>query len=208
MFSRFVPKEYGFFDHFNKMASIALDVTREFQELIAHPNAHEKHRNRIKSMEQMADEITHSAIGMLHRTFITPMDREDIFQLIKRLDDVIDFIDGAAERFIRYEIGDVPREIHTLTEITVDAVACMKRAIEGLRDMKNTDALLKDVVELNRLENHADQVFRDAVARLFREEQDVRTLLKLKEVLELLETVTDRAEDVGNVVETIVMEYA
>lgn len=208
MLGRFMPKEYGFFDHFNKMSDLAVDAAKEFQELLRHPENHEKYRNRVKAIEQTADEITHSAIGMLHRTFITPLDREDIFSLIKRMDDVIDFLDGAAERFIRYEIGEVPREMHTLTEITLDSIECMRRAIAGLRDLKNSEGTLKEVVEINRLENHADQVFRDALARLFREEPDVRTLIKLKEVFELIETVTDRCEDVSNVIETIVMEYA
>lgn len=208
MLGKLIPKEFGFFNLFDQMAELCVVACRDFIELLDHPGNFERYASKIRAAEQHADEIAHHALALLHQTFITPFDREDIVQLVKKLDDVIDFINGAAQRLNLYDVRAFPPEMKRLSEITLDSILYMQQAVKQLRDLKNRDAILKAVVEINRLENDGDEVFRIAVARLFREEQDVRTLIKLKEVLELFETVTDRCEDVSNVIETIVLEYA
>ncbi len=208
MLGRLVPKGHGFFELFDKMAELSVDACHDFQELLAHPGQFEKYAQKIKATEQHADEVAHHALALLHQTFITPFDRDDIIHLVKRLDDIVDFIDGAAQRLVLYEVHDVPNEMKSLMDTTLDSVLCVQKTVNALNDMKNKDMLLKMVVEINRLENVADQIFRTIMAKLFREEQDLRKLIKLKEVFELLETVTDRCEDVSNVIETIVLEYS
>lgn len=208
MLERFLSKDFGFFELFDQMADLCVDAGREFQELLAHPQQLEKHSQKLRAMEQHADEVAHHAMGLLHKTFITPLDREDILHLVKRLDDIMDFIEGAAQRLSLYEVGDFPPQMHTLAEINLDSIEHVKQAVNGLRNLKNRDALMKLVVEINRLENDADQAFRTGMAALFHDEKDVKRIIKLKEIFELLETVTDRCEDVSNVIETIVLEYS
>ena len=208
MLGRFLPKEYGFFENFNQMASLCIDACNDFLELLNHPGQFEKYAQKIKATEQHADEVAHHTLALLHKTFITPFDRDDIVHLVKRLDDILDFLDGAAQRLVSYELHDVPPEMKQLLDTTLDSVVCVQKAVSALNDMKHSDMIMKMVVEINRLENVGDQIFRTAVSRLFRDEQDLRKVIKLKEIFELLETATDRCEDVSNVLETIVLEYA
>ena len=145
---------------------------------------------------------------MLHGMFITPLDREDIHALIKSMDDILDFIDASAQRLFLYDVRMIPKDMHELAEVTLVSVELVAKAIRMLDNMKNAKEVTKMCVEINRLENQADHIMRNAVANLFREEEDLRLLIKLKEVYELLETVTDRCEDVANVIESVCLEYA
>lgn len=208
MFGGILPKEFGFFNLFNESAALMVEAAAEFKRLLNNPDGMVDHARTIKELEHKADEVTHKTMTMLHRTFITPLDREDIHDLIKRLDDILDFLDASAQRLVLYDVRIIPPEMHKLAEITADSINCVQRAVGRLRDVKHPEELMKLCVDINRLENDADQVLRAAVAKLFREEQDLRTLIKLKEIYELLETVTDRCEDVANVIESIVLEYA
>lgn len=171
-------------------------------------SARDVHTQRIKQLEHDADSITHKTMTELHKTFITPIDREDIHVLIKRLDDILDFMDAAAQRVSLYDIGKAPADLLKMAEINITSCELVKTAVAGLSNLKNSAVINKACVEINRLENEADTTLRAAVAKLFREEQDIRQLIKLKEIYELLETVSDRCEDVANVVESIVIEYS
>ena len=206
MISRFLPKEEGFFELFNESAALTLEAAKNFKNLLnSGANAANIARS-IKTAENKADEITHKTMLMLHRTFITPLDREDIHELIKRLDDILDFLDASAQRYVLYELDHAPPEMVQLAEITIASCELVKKCIGGLSNLKNAQDLFETCVQINKLENDADHVLRSAVAGLFKNESDLRRLIKLKEIYELLETVTDRCEDVANLIEGIVLE--
>ena len=206
---RLLPRDEQFFELFTQIAERAVEVAKLLGELLGEEGARRTYLiETISRVEREADQLTHDVTVRLDRSFITPLDREDIHALIKTMDDVLDFIDAAAQRLYLYEVRVIPEEMHKLLDITAESVALVNRATSMLTDLKNPTELLQLCVDINRLENDADVVLRGAVARLFREEQDLRLLIKLKEIYELLETVTDRCEDVANLIESIVLEYA
>ncbi len=208
MFGGILPKEHDFFNLFNEAAETGVKACTEFIKLVSPGSDIERQARTIKELEHHGDELTHQTMTLLHKTFITPLDREDIHELIKRLDDVLDFLDAAAQRIMLYELKKFPPELIKLAEVTEISVQLVKTTIGGLSNMKNHKELLKACVEINRLENEADHMLRSGLAKLFKETKDVIELIKLKEVYELLESVTDRCEDVANIIEGIVVEYA
>lgn len=208
MLSRLMPREDKFFELFRQSAELTVEGAKALHELFQDIKNAEMHSRRLKEIEHRADEITHRTIELLHSTFITPLDRDDIHQLISKLDDILDFMEATAMRVHLYDITTSPPNALELTTICVKSAEAIKLAIMQLQDMKNRQAILKHCVEINRLENEADHAFRVATAKLFREEPDTRQLIKYKEIYELLETATDRCEDVANIIEGIVLEYA
>ena len=163
---------------------------------------------QIRDLEHKADETTHETIRKLHATFITPFDREDIHALISRLDDVMDCIFMAASRIVLFEIHDRPASLETLTSLLERATQTVSHAMKQFRDLKRAKETMKEIIEINRLENEGDTAFRAALADLFKNEKDAINLLKLKEVYEVVEKAIDRCEDVGNAIETILVKYA
>jgi uncharacterized protein len=208
MFSSFIPKEGRFFDLFKELADCIVQGATEFKELAVNLPEAERRVRSIKDIEHKGDDITHSTMDLLHKTFITPLDREDIHTLVSRMDDILDFIDAAAQRLHLFQVDELPAEGRELAEICLQAARLVQSAVSSLDNLKNPENVIKTCVEINRLENDADHVLRSGLARLFREEPDIRKLIKLKEIYELLETVTDRCEDVANVIDGIVLEYA
>lgn len=208
MFGNWVPREGRFYDLFEGSAEEIVKAAKAFREMLNDLPNSSSHARTITACEQKADEYTHRTVELLHKTFITPLDREDIHSLITRLDDIIDYIEAAAERVHLYEITSLPSEAKEMADICVKSVTLIKKIIGQLNGLKNPDDIVRDCVEINKLENDADYVLRGALAKLFREEKDLRNLIKFKEIFELLETVTDRCEDVANTVEGIVMEYS
>ena len=208
MFGGFIPKEGRFFELFKNLSELITQGAIEFRELLAHLDEAEKRVRAIKDIEHKGDEITHTTMDLLHQTFITPLDREDIHELISTLDDVLDFIDAAAQRVLLYEVKHIPNEGRELAETCVQAAQKVQIAVGQLDNLKDPEGIKKICVEINRLENEADHVLRSAIAKLFREENDIKQLIKLKEIYEILETVTDLCEDVANIVDGIVLEYA
>jgi predicted phosphate transport protein (TIGR00153 family) len=208
MFARLATRESKFFDLFSGSADLIVKAAGEFRVMLDDLSQVEKYSKNIKDLEHRADEITHTTIELLHKTFITPLDREDIHQLITELDDILDFIEAASQRIYLYGITHVTPEAIELADVCVTSAEFVQKAIYGLRNLKNPELVIKNCVEINRLENEADQLLRAGMAKLFRDEPDTRQLIKLKEIYELLETVTDRCEDVANVIEGIVLEYA
>lgn len=208
MFGRFVPREENFFAHFNQAADLILEGAKEFHEMLKHMDNIERRARTIKDIEHRADEVTHRTVELLHKTFITPLDREDIHGLISKMDDILDYIEAASERVNLYGITVAPPEAVALAEICVRSAEDIRNAVYLLNDLKNPQQIIKYCVEVNRLENEADHVLRSAMAKLFRDEPDTRKLIMYKELFELLESVTDRCEDVANIVEGIVLEYA
>ena len=214
LFGKLLPREGNFFEMFNQHADRILDAARAFQQLVANYNdAHlrEQYNRDVDNAERAADRVTHEVNRVLHRTFITPIDRDQIHQLINTMDDVADLIQDSAETMALYDLRAVNEEITRLTDLSVKCVERVKDAVAligKLADQSVADAALKTCEEIDRLESDADRVMRAAMSRLFREEPDVREVLKLKAIYELLETVTDKCEDVANVIEGIILEQS
>lgn len=208
MLHRLLPQEMNFFEYFKEISEHMVGAMKEYRRMLEYPNEMESRSRAIKDHEHRADEVTHKTMTLLHRTFITPLDREDIHALIKSIDDIVDFIDASAQRLFLYEVRRIPEDMAKLADVTVEGVELVKKAVSLLPNLKNSTQILEACVEINRIENQADHILRGAVAALFREEEDLRLLIKLKEVYELLETVSDRCEDVANIIESIVIENA
>jgi len=167
----------------------------------------EQQAARVKGVEHQGDEITHTVIERLHQTFITPIDRGDIHELISRMDDVLDLIEACAERIWLYGIRSPEPEAVEFANVIEKAVEEMGGAVRGLRDLRDRPRLLAHCTEVNRLENEGDQLLRRAVARLFRESRDAIHVVKWKEIYDYLENAIDRCEDVANVIEGVALEY-
>jgi len=210
MFGRFMPREGKFFDLFNAHAELVVAGGRELAVLmgnigdsVATADAHAK---AIDLIETRADKITHETITLLHRTFITPFDRDAIHQLISRMDDILDTIQDIAESLVLYDIRKVSQEARQLADISQSCCERVRSVVALLPSMENAQAILKTCEEIDQLESNADRVMRSAISRLFREEPNVLQVIKLKVIYELLEMVTDRCEDVANIIEGIVLE--
>ena len=208
MFGRLMPKEGRFFDFFNDHASLVVEGAHELNAFLSDMANREAHAQNVSSIEKKADKITHDTVAMLHQTFITPIDRDDIHKLISRMDDILDLMEDVAECVILYDVREVPDAARKLAEICVACSEKVKAAVAMLSNMDNAPAILKICNEIDALESEADRVMRSAMSKLFRDEPDTRQLIKLKAIYELLESVTDRAEDTANVIEGIVLENA
>ena len=210
MFSKLMPKEARFFDLFNAHAELVVSGARELAELVADfevgPEMVAKHTKAIDEMESSADVITHKTIALLHTAFSTPMDRDQIHQLISRLDDILDLIQDVTEAIYLYDVRVITEEIRRLTDLSVSCAERVKTAVGLLSNMDHAAAILRTCQEIDQLESDADRVMRQGLAKLFREEGDVRQFIKLKAIYELLETITDACEDVANIIEGIVLE--
>ena len=208
MFGRFLPRETSFFDFFEQHALLTIEGTKEFLSLVTTGANIAAKCRRISDIEHETDTITHRCVEALHKTFITPIDRDSIHRLITRMDDVMDYVESASERIALYELHDMTPEVRELADVLVRATQTLVVAIGGLRDLKKTQIILDACIEVNRLENEGDEILRNAVAKLFREATDPLLVMKWKEVYEALENATDRCEDVANIIEGVVLEHA
>jgi len=208
MFGRLMPREGRFFDNFVALCECVLHGSRELQALLVSFDDLDRRVFQIESIEKQGDKITHGTIELLHKTFITPIDREDIHQLITKLDDILDLIEDAAQTVQLYDIHSVTPEAVALADLCVKCVERTKAAIELLHSMRNAKAILDVCKEIDRLESDADRVYRKAMAKLFRDEPDVKQVMKLRTVYDLLEEITDRCDNVANILEGIVLENA
>lgn len=204
---RLIPRETKFFDMFEEMASNIVDAARLLEQLL---NNYDYERmphevERIREIEHHGDDMTHRMLVKLNQTFITPFDREDIHLLVSTLDDLLDFIFAASDRLLNYKITQPSPSAKVLARIIRQQAEELKKAMALLGKNQH---LLPHCVEINRLENEADQVSREAIGRLFENSPDPITLIKLKELLEILEEASDKAEDVANVLETVVVKNA
>lgn len=210
MFGRLMPKEGKFFDLFNEHAALIVAGAEQLVAMMAAMNAEGNGARAcaeaIDKAETGADRITHETISLLHKTFITPLDRDEIHQLITRMDDILDITQDVAQTVALYDIQRATPEAMTLAQITLSCCERVKTAVNLLHSMDNAQTILTTCREIDRFESDADRVMRGAMSKLFRDEPDVRQLIKLKAVYELLETITDRCEDVANVIEGIVLE--
>ena len=214
LFGKLLPREGNFFEMFNQHAERIVEAAHAFQQLVANyndPNLREQYNRDVDNAERAADRVTHEVNRLIHKTFITPIDRDQIHTLINTMDDVADLIQDSAETMALYDVRAVNDEITRLTDLSVKCCERVKDAvglIGKLADAATAEAALKTCEEIDRLESDADRVMRSAMSKLFREEPDVREVLKLKAIYELLETITDKCEDVANVIEGIVLEHS
>jgi predicted phosphate transport protein (TIGR00153 family) len=206
MLSRLMPREGNFFELFNSHAGMIVEGSRELVAMITAFEEVEQHARRIDNAERAADKITHETITLLHKTFITPFDRDQIHQLITAMDDILDLMQDVAETIVLYDIRKITPESKQLAEICQMCCERVRAAVALLKNVKEAEAILKTCQEIDRLESDADRVMRSAMSKLFRDEADVKQLIKLRTVYELLETITDRCEDVANLIEGIVLE--
>jgi len=202
MFS-LIPRDNSFFAMFSAMSDNLIAGARTLVDLFANFQDVEKQIETIHRIEREGDECTHAILTKLNQTFITPFDREDIHELASKLDDVLDFINAAGARIEMYRITAPPPAAGELATIILMQCQAMQQAVSLMQ--KNGD-ILSHCVEINRLENEADQVSQQAIATLFDREKDPINLIKIKELLECLERATDKAEDVANVLETVVLK--
>ena len=203
-----MPHEGRFFDYFSQHADLIVEGAVELKSMMDDLGQAERHAHNIKTVETKADTVTYQTIQLLHQTFITPIDRDEIHLLITRMDDILDLMEDVSQSVFLYDIRKIPEEAKRLAEICVACAEKVKAAVKLLDNMRNAEAIMKLCGEIDRLETDADQVLRAALAKLFRHEPDTRELIKLKEIYEHLETVTDRCEDVANIIEGIVLESA
>jgi predicted phosphate transport protein (TIGR00153 family) len=211
MFGRIMPREGKFFDLFDQHAERIASGSKALVDLMGQygdVGARQKHIDAIDAIEKAADKVTHETVSLLHKTFITPFDRETIHQLITQMDDILDLIQDVAESAMLYDLQRVTQEAQQLAELNQMCCERVKAAINLLSSMENAEQILRICQEIDRLESDSDRVMRSAMSKLFRDETDVRQLIKLKAIYELLESVSDKCEDVANIIEGVVLENA
>jgi len=206
-----VPREGKFFEYFNQHASRAAEASNELTLLLseyADAASRPARIERINTLEHEADRVTHDTAALLHTIFVTPLDRDDIHRLISRMDDVIDLMQDAAESLSLYDVQKVTSHAVELAQLLQNGCERMQSAVALLSNMKNAPEILKLCREIDTMESRADRVMRTAISTLFRDEPDIRQVIKLKAIYELLETATDRCQDVADVIESVILQNA
>jgi predicted phosphate transport protein (TIGR00153 family) len=212
IFGKLLPKDGNFFELFNEHGKYIAEGARAFMSMIEYyntPELRERYASEVDVAERNADKITAEVNRLLHKTFITPIDREQIHGLINAMDDIIDLMQDSCEVMALYDVQRITEDVHRLGEISLRCCERVQHAVTllpRLNQAEVTEAALKTCEEIDRLESDADRVMRSAMSRLFREESDTRELIKLKAIYEHLETISDRCEDVANLIEGIVLE--
>jgi uncharacterized protein len=205
LLQRFLPREEGFFDLFDKQADNIVVGARALLQMLSHYTGVPEQVQGIKAIEHRGDDITHAILTKLNQTFITPFDREDIHELCSRLDDVIDLIDAAASRFVLYRVDSIRMGTVDLVKVLVNATV---EVAECVHAVNAPEKALKYCIEVNRCENESDRLCRTLIAQLFDEEKDPVQIIKWKEIFEVIETAVDKCEDVANVVEGVILKSA
>ena len=202
---RITPREDSYYQLFAESASNLVTAARLLVDLISDGSAREQVAEQMRACEHLGDDRTHAIMRRLNESFITPFDREDIYKLASNLDDVMDFMDAAADLVVLYQIEQLPKDVVRQVEVLERAAELTAEAMPRLRSMRN---LSEYWIEINRLENQADQVYRKLLANLFSGEYDTLTVLKLKEVVDQLENAADAFEHVANTVESMAIKEA
>ena len=212
LFGKLMPREGNFFELFNEHGRYIAAGSRAFMSMIenyADPGLRQQYADDVDSAERQADKITAEVNRLLHKTFITPIDREQIHGLINAMDDILDLLQDATETMSLYDVRAMTEEVLRLGDISARCCERVQHAVSLLpkiSQVATAEAAIKTCEEIDKLESDADRVMRSAMSRLFREETDVRELIKLKAIYELLESISDRCEDVANLIEGVVLE--
>lgn len=203
-----IPRERKFFDLFEEDARNSVRAAKLLEDLVNHWENVDTKISQITDVEHEGDEITHRIMAELHSTFVTPLDREDITALAHAVDDVVDFIQAAADAMHVYQVLVPTQRSKELARIIVQATTEMEKAMPALRQPGDLKRILSHCVELNRLENAADRVYRLALGELFADRPDVAEIIKWREIYNHMESATDRAEDVADVLEGVALKHA
>jgi len=203
-----IPRQSKFFDLFEESARNMVKTSRALKDMIDTWEVIDGRVAEITELEHEGDSITHQIIAQVNRTFVTPFDREDIALLAHTMDDVTDFIHAAADAMLIYKIDQASQRAKELANIILEATEEIERAVSGLRRRAELKQILGRCVEINRLENMADRVFRAAMAELFDDAMDIAKVIKWREIYEHMESATDRCEDVANVLEGVALKHA
>jgi uncharacterized protein len=212
LFGKLLPREGNFFELFNEHGTKIVEGSRAFMRMIenyADPTLREKYAAEVDAAERQADKVTAEVNRLLHKTFITPIDREQIHGLINAMDDIVDLLQDASETMSLYDVKGMTEEVLRLGDLSAKCCERVQHAVSLLPKLNQHDvaeAAIKTCEEIDRLESDADRVMRAAMSKLFREQPDVRELIKLKAIYEQLESISDRCEDVANLIEGIVLE--
>lgn len=210
IFKVFLPKDRVFFQLFEEVAEHVNEMGVKLKEMVSEADADKRAGllTQIENLEHTNDELTHQIFTELGRNFITPFDREDIHYLATSLDDVADYIYASAKKINFYKINPNDTGIHKLTELIQQGTIEAKKAVLGLRNMKNIKEMTEAMIKVNSIENQADDVFDMSIEKLFEQENDFKVIIKKREIYQVLELATDKIEDVSNVIETIIIKYA
>jgi predicted phosphate transport protein (TIGR00153 family) len=209
MFRSIIPREEVFFDNFEKICALMTEAAKHLRTMLEIGGPYDEAARRIKGIENEADELTHRSIETLHKTFVTPLDRQDILRLVVGLDDILDTTEAVSSLLNLYNPRNAMQMAVRLADLLVQGSEKVAVMVGLLRQLsKQSDRLLTLAVELNHLENEADRAYQQAIARLFQEEDDPKELIKWKDILEHIESATDRCEDVADIIEGIVLENA
>ncbi len=212
LFGKLLPREGNFFELFNDHGKYIIEGARAFMSMVQYysdDSLREKYATDVDNAEKQADRVTAEVNRLLHKTFITPIDREQIHGLINAMDDILDLLQDSAEVMSLYDLKTVSEDVVRLTEISAKCCERVQHAVSLLPKLSQpavAEAALKTCEEIDRLESDADRVMRSAMSKLFRDNIEVRELIKLKAVYEHLESISDRCEDVANMIEGIVLE--
>ncbi len=208
MLEKLMPRSDEFFDDFDQQAKATVEGVRLLQDLLDNFTEVEAKVRAIKDVEHRGDEVTHGAFNRLHKQFITPFDRAEIHRLLSRIDDVLDLADAAADRMRLYEVTEVPSDARELGAVLYLATVKMQEAVAALREIKKPGAILSACREIAQLEKRGDTAYRAGLAKLFKSGTDPLTVMKWREIYQLIEDAIDRADDVANVIEGVVLEHS
>lgn len=203
-----IPKEVKFFDLLDQQAENAIAVSKYFHEIADNGVFDEASVKKMNDLESEGDTLCHEIIDMLNRTFITPLDREDIYTLTHELDDIVDFINSITSRMKLYKLPKADKELKQFATVMEEAVITLAKAVNGLRDMQRSRRILDYCIDINRLENLGDQLRDDSISALFDTEKDPILVIKWKGIYESAEVVLDKCEHVAKTIEEIVVKQS
>ncbi len=202
------PRETTFFTLFERSAKTTVVVADHLKEMLDKWENLDKRLDAICELEHQGDSVTHEIIAQLHRTLITPFDREDIALLAHSMDDVTDYIEAAADTMILYKVDSPTAQSKAMADIIVAITNQVEKAVSDIRQSINLKRILEQCIEINRLENEADKIYRSALADLFADQNDMAFIIKWREIYEYMESAIDKCEDIANILEGVALKYA
>lgn len=204
----FLPRNPRFFDYFDRDTEVLVRTAECFCHFLESAGDPRENSKQLKELEHEADRVTHEAMELLHRSFITPLERGDLRRLILALDEIVDYLDDAARRIAIYEVGSILPEVCPMGKILIDLAKAVQAAVHDLRNLRTKNQVLEHCIEIQRLENLGDHLHHIALAAIFKKGMDPLLVMKWKEIIDLIEAAMDAAEEVAHVIEGIVLENA
>jgi predicted phosphate transport protein (TIGR00153 family) len=202
------PKDDKFFDLFIENAHTIYETSLLFQDYVKDTTCMEEKVIEIKNLERLSDNQQHNILNELNKTFITPFDREDIYSISKKMDDIVDYMEASASRFVMFNVTSIKGEVVDLVELVVKSCENVIKLMEQFKNMRNNDKLQEIIIEINKIEEEGDLLFRKAVRQLFIEDIPVLDVLKWREIYQYVENTLDACESVANIIEGVAMKNA